>query len=114
VPWPDEHDDESADDKSSTHGDGAIVVGTLVPWDVGMALLAVAQPALIVVAASLIEAGADREPFRDSRPECDKSSGKRDRHSQKPKQVETSGHRLRMPASAFLHLPSGVSLKVRR
>ena len=81
MPWPDEHDDESADDKSRTHGDGAIVVGTLAPRDVGMALLAVAQPALIVVAASLIEAGADREPFRNSRLQCDKSTGKHDRHA---------------------------------
>ena len=62
-------------------GDGAIVEGTLVPRDEGMALLVVALPAPIVVAASLIETGADRQQFRDPWPECDKCSGEHDCHA---------------------------------
>ncbi len=99
LPLPDEHDKESADDKSSTHGDGAIVLRTLVPWDEGMTLLVVALPAPIVIAAALIETGADRQQFRDMRPECGKCSGKNDRHAKQLKQVKTSDYRPMMVAA---------------
>lgn len=103
LPLPDKHDKESADDKSSTDGDGAIVVRTLVPRDEGMALLVVALPAPIVVAAALIETGADRQQFRDTRPECGKCSGKNDRHAKQLKQVKTSVHRPMMVVRAFIN-----------
>jgi hypothetical protein len=80
-PLPEKHNKESADDKTSTHEDGAIVEGTLVPRDEGMALLVVALPVAVVVAASLIETGADRQQFRDALPECDKCSGEHDCHA---------------------------------
>jgi hypothetical protein len=99
---PDEHDKESADDKSSTHGDGAIVVGTLVPRDEGMVLLVVALSAPIVVAASLIEAEAGRQQFRDARLECDKCSGEHDRHAEQLKRFIASRHGHMMVGRALM------------
>ena len=77
--------------------------GTLVPRDKGMALLVVALPAPIVVAASLIETGAGRQQFRDPWPECDKCSGEHDCHAKQLKQVKTSVHHPIMVARAFVN-----------
>jgi hypothetical protein len=57
-----------------------------------MILHVVAVPADIVVAASMIEAGTDRDEFRDSRPECYASPGEHDGHAKKVQEVGMTSH----------------------
>ncbi|MFN9692782.1 MAG: hypothetical protein ACK550_03120, partial [Synechococcaceae cyanobacterium] len=64
----------------------------LVPRDEGMALLVVALPVAVVVAASLIETGAGRQQFLDPWPECDKCSGQHNRHAKQLKRFIASRH----------------------